>query len=82
VNEDLLWALDTGRLRGAAIDTLVEEPPPPDHPFLKRENIVLTPHMGAHTGEASTAMGRTAMEDLLTVLSGGTPRFPVRDDTD
>lgn len=77
VEQDLLWALDTGRLRGAALDTLREEPPPPDHPFLNREDIILTPHIGAHTTQAATAMGRSALSDVLAVLSGRSPRFAV-----
>jgi D-3-phosphoglycerate dehydrogenase len=70
VDDDVLWALDSGHLRGAALDTLSEEPPSPDHPFLTRQDIILTPHMGAHTVDAALAMGRMALNDLLAVLSG------------
>lgn len=77
VGDDLLWALDSGRLRGAALDTMSPEPPARDHPFLGREDIILTPHIGAHTEEAAAAMGRDALHDLLAVLAGQAPRFPV-----
>ena len=77
VEEDLIRALDEGLLRGAALDSLREEPPPPGHPFLARSDIILTPHMGAHTVEAAAAMGRDALVDLLAVLNGQSPRFPV-----
>jgi D-3-phosphoglycerate dehydrogenase / 2-oxoglutarate reductase len=77
VEEDLLWALETGRLQGAALDTLRAEPPPADHPLLTREDVILTPHIGANTAEARTAMGRLALHDLLAVLAGRPPRFPV-----
>jgi D-3-phosphoglycerate dehydrogenase len=73
----LLWALDHGPLRAAAVDVLAEEPPAPGHPLLGRDDVLVTPHMGPHTAEATTAMGRLALDDLLTVLSGGTPRYPV-----
>ena len=77
VDEDaLLWALDHGPLRAAALDVLAEEPPPPNHPFLGREDVLVTPHIGAHTREAATAMGRIALDELFAVLSGGTPHFP------
>jgi D-3-phosphoglycerate dehydrogenase len=75
--EGLLWALDCGRLRGAALDTLRTEPPPADHPFLQREDIILTPHIGSHTIQAAAAMARAALHDLLAVLSGEPPRFAV-----
>jgi phosphoglycerate dehydrogenase-like enzyme len=78
VDQDaLLWALDHGPLAAAAFDVLAEEPPPPDHPFLTRDDVIVTPHMGAHTAEAATAMGRVALDELLAVLAGRTPRFPV-----
>lgn len=73
----LLWALDEGPLRAAALDVLASEPPPPDHPLLGRDDVLVTPHIGPHTAEATTAMGRVALDELLAVLSGRTPRFPV-----
>jgi phosphoglycerate dehydrogenase-like enzyme/shikimate 5-dehydrogenase len=78
IDEDALsWALDHGTLEAAALDVLVEEPPPADHPLLRRDDVIVTPHMGAHTAEAATAMGRIALDELLAVLSGRPPRFPV-----
>jgi phosphoglycerate dehydrogenase-like enzyme len=77
VEADLLAALDSGHLRGVALDTLAEEPPSPDNQLLDREDVILTPHIGAHTVEATVAMGRAAMEDCLAVLSGQPPRYPV-----
>jgi D-3-phosphoglycerate dehydrogenase len=77
VESDLIAALDSGHLRGAALDALEEEPPSPDNALLDRQDVILTPHMGAHTVEATVAMGRAAMEDCLAVLSGQPPRYPV-----
>jgi D-3-phosphoglycerate dehydrogenase len=48
----LARALDSGRLRGAALDVLEHEPPPPDHALLGREDVILTPHLGASSDEA------------------------------
>jgi phosphoglycerate dehydrogenase-like enzyme len=73
----LLWALDEGRLRAAALDVLTEEPPPGGNPLLERDDVLVTPHMGPHTAEATSAMGRIALEELLAVLSGRPPRFQV-----
>jgi phosphoglycerate dehydrogenase-like enzyme len=77
VEEDLVAALESGRLAGAALDATREEPPGPDNPLLARDDVILTPHAGAATEEARAAMGRAALDDLLAVLDGGTPRNPV-----
>jgi glyoxylate/hydroxypyruvate reductase len=49
VEEDLLALLDQGHLAGAMLDVLRQEPPPPDHPFLRHPKITLTPHTSART---------------------------------
>jgi D-3-phosphoglycerate dehydrogenase / 2-oxoglutarate reductase len=77
VEEDLRRALESGHLHGAALDTLQEEPPPIDHPLLARDDVIVTPHIGASTLEAAATMGHAALHDLLAVLSGRPPRFPV-----
>ncbi len=77
VEADLVWALDSGRLGGAALDAWREEPPSPDNPLLHREDVIVTPHIGAHTAEATAAMGRGALQDLLTVLAGRPPLHAV-----
>ena len=48
----LLAALESGRLRGAALDTLQKEPPAPDHPLLQRGDVLLTPHTAWLTSES------------------------------
>ncbi len=73
----LLWALDHGPLAGAALDTLQDEPPPPGHPLVAHERVLVTPHLGGHTAEATAAMARIAVDELLAVLDGRPPRFPV-----
>ena len=77
VEADLLAALESGRLAGAALDALRDEPPDPGHPLLARDDVVITPHTGAATEEARAAMGQMALDDLLAVLDGRAPRHPV-----
>jgi D-3-phosphoglycerate dehydrogenase / 2-oxoglutarate reductase len=79
VEADLLAALEAGRLGGAALDALRDEPPDPGHPLLAREDVIVTPHMGADTEEARAAMGRMALDDLLAVLDGRRPKHPVEE---
>jgi D-3-phosphoglycerate dehydrogenase len=77
VEEDLVSALDEGRLRAAALDTLREEPPSPEHPLLGRDDVIVTPHIAGQTEEAVAEMAREAIDDLLAVLSGRPPSHPV-----
>jgi phosphoglycerate dehydrogenase-like enzyme len=43
--EDLLWALSTNRIAGAALDTHFKYPMPPDHPLWRMPNVIMTPHI-------------------------------------
>ncbi len=47
VLEDLLAALDTGRLSGAVLDVTEPEPPPSGHPLWEHERVWLTPHIAS-----------------------------------
>ena len=66
----LACALENNQIAGAALDCLHEEPPDPGHPLLKSPRVVITPHMGAHTDEAASAMGWMSLMDCLAVLKG------------
>ncbi|MBK7644272.1 MAG: phosphoglycerate dehydrogenase [Planctomycetes bacterium] len=52
----LLEALEAGRLAGAALDVLEEEPPRQGHPLVGREDVIVTPHLGASSHEAQHAV--------------------------
>ncbi len=73
----LAEALSTGRLWGAGADVFSVEPPPSDHPLVQLPNFVSAPHMGAQTLEALDRVGLSVVEQVITVLEGGEPRFPV-----
>lgn len=48
VNEaDLITALSTGVIRGAALDVFAEEPLPPESPLWDLDNLIITPHIAA-----------------------------------
>ncbi|EHM10038.1 D-3-phosphoglycerate dehydrogenase [Thermanaerovibrio velox DSM 12556] len=66
-------ALKDGRLSGVAIDVYGHEPVSSDHPILSedvRDRVVLTPHIGANTFEAQSAVARIAAQNLLAALRG------------
>jgi len=72
----LVRALKEGWIAGAALDVFENEPE--IHPELKSlNNAVLTPHIGSATVGTRNAMAEIAAENLLAVLAGGKPRFPV-----
>jgi len=70
----LVSALERRTIAGAALDVFDEEPLPPDHPFLRLDNTVLTPHLGYVTRETYAVFYRDAVEDIRAFLEG----HPVR----
>ena len=80
VDEDaLVDALRSGHLAGAGIDVYEAEPPPADHPFFSMEQVVLTPHTAALTGQAMRRMAVDAAQGILDVLGGADPYDPPED---
>jgi D-3-phosphoglycerate dehydrogenase len=78
VDEEALYAaLTAGKLRGAALDAFSQEPPGVENPLLQLPQLIATPHMGAHTDDATNAMGRMALADCLAVLQGEDPQYRV-----
>ncbi|PJN01675.1 phosphoglycerate dehydrogenase [Streptomyces sp. CB01201] len=72
VDEDALAdALASGRLGGAAMDTVGTEPLPPDSPLRSFDNVLVTAHIGAATEESRARSGLMAARSVLTVLRGG-----------
>src|SRR5436305_2079557 len=70
-------ALMMKKIAGAAIDVFVKEPPPQDHPLFGCENVVLTPHLGASTDEAQTAVSVDACQAIVAYLKSGEIRGAV-----
>jgi len=73
----LVRALDAGQLAGAALDVLENEPPQAGAAILHRPDMLITPHSAALTAEALDELRSTALSDVLLVLRGERPRFPV-----
>jgi D-3-phosphoglycerate dehydrogenase len=77
VDEKALYrALSEKRIAGAGIDVYEQEPTPADNPLLQLDNVVLTPHIASATEEALRNMSLVA-EDLVAVLEGRAPKYPV-----
>ena len=73
----LLQALDSGKLSFAVLDVQQSEPPQAEDPLLKREDVLLTPHMASNTEECMARMALHAAWQIHKVLSGETPDWPV-----
>ncbi|MFQ5849713.1 MAG: phosphoglycerate dehydrogenase [Candidatus Binatia bacterium] len=78
VNEkDLAQALREGKVAGAALDVFVDEPPPPNHPLLRMDQVITTPHLGASTGEAQLNVAIAVGEQMVDFLTRGIIRYAV-----
>jgi len=70
VDADLQAALDSGKVGGAALDVFRSEPIT-EHPLFSYPNVVVTPHLGASTAEATDRAGYQAAEQVVAALTGG-----------
>jgi D-3-phosphoglycerate dehydrogenase len=77
VENDLLAALDSGKLAAVALDVFATEPLPADHAFRKHPAITLTPHLGASTQEAQEKCGIEVAEVIAAYLLTGEVRNAV-----
>jgi D-3-phosphoglycerate dehydrogenase len=73
----LIQALARGQISGAGLDVLEKEPPDPQNPFLKMENVILSPHVGFYSEESIHELKRRAAEIVSTVLSAKWPKSVV-----
>ncbi len=69
-HDALVRALDSGKVGGAALDVFPEEPMT-EHPLFGRENVIVTPHLGASTTEAQDRAGVQTAEQIVAALTGG-----------
>ncbi|MEA2214768.1 MAG: D-3-phosphoglycerate dehydrogenase / 2-oxoglutarate reductase [Solirubrobacteraceae bacterium] len=63
-------ALDSGKVAGAALDVFPSEPMT-ESPLFGREDVVVTPHLGASTAEATDRAGYQSAEQVVAALDGG-----------
>lgn len=73
----LLEALNSGHIAAAALDVWETEPPDPKDPLLNHPNFLGTPHYGGTTEESLYRVGLAVVEEVLRVLGGQPPKYPV-----
>ncbi len=69
VEEDLIEALKTGKIAGAALDVRLQEPPR-DSELNRMSNVILTPHIAAFTNEAQSRVTQAVCGDIARLLDG------------
>jgi D-3-phosphoglycerate dehydrogenase len=78
INEaDLLTALNSGQVAGAALDVFEKEPPGTSA-LVSHPNVVATPHIGAQTAEAQTRAAMDVAEEVLNALMGKPLRWQIK----
>jgi D-3-phosphoglycerate dehydrogenase / 2-oxoglutarate reductase len=71
--EDLIAALDSGKVAAAGLDVLEQEPPAPDNPLLTMDNVILTPHVASATTRMRPTTRRRVGREVALVLRGRWP---------
>jgi len=66
-------ALKAKKIAGAGLDVWSKEPPPPEHPLLAFDNVIVSPHTAGVTVETRAHMGKIAAAQLLDALDGKRP---------
>lgn len=73
----LVQALKCQQILCAGLDTHNCEPLPADSPYLQLDNVVLTDHTAYHTEEAVEELKRKCAQNVVNVLTGSSPDYPV-----
>ncbi|TET47899.1 MAG: C-terminal binding protein [Dehalococcoidia bacterium] len=71
----LYQALSRGEIAGAALDVIQEERMLPDHPLLKLDNVIITPHTAYYSEESLARMRRRPFEEIERMVNGQWPQW-------
>ena len=70
-DEDLVWALDNGYIRGAALDMVESEDPDLSTcPLVGRDDVLLTPHSGYYSDTSNYLVAKLSMDNALYYVNG------------
>jgi D-3-phosphoglycerate dehydrogenase len=70
----IVEALRNNKIRGGGFDVFDKEPLPPDHPFMKLDNVILLPHIGGATAEVTTHQTQIMVPDVVRLINGERPK--------
>ena len=69
--DDLVAALQSGRVSAAAMDVMDPEPPPPHHPLVEMENVLITAHIASATPQSVAKLRGDAARTVGIAIKGG-----------
>lgn len=72
VADDVVAALESGKIGTYATDVWPKDPPPDDYPILKAPNVLMTPHLGASSKENLLRIGEEVVNIITECQQGGT----------
>jgi len=76
IDETALYdAIAQGEIAGAALDVIQEESMPPDHPLLKPDNIIITPHTAYYSEESLGRLRKRPFEEIARMVNGQRPQW-------
>jgi lactate dehydrogenase-like 2-hydroxyacid dehydrogenase len=76
-HDALVRVLRDRTIAGAGLDVFDQEPLPSDDPLIGLENVVMTPHLASNTAECRRRMAITVAEDVVSVIRGEAPKYPI-----
>ena len=68
--DDLIATLESGRLRGAGLDVVDEEPLDISHPLWRREDVIITPHIGGASTARDERLGSLFIDNVKRFKEG------------
>ena len=78
INEAALYdALTEGKILAAGLDVFDQEPPQPDNPLFKLDNVILSAHLAGPTFESNIARVRNAFDNVQRVARGEEPLWVI-----
>jgi phosphoglycerate dehydrogenase-like enzyme len=76
--EALIRALQSGKIRGAGLDTFAHEPLDPSHPLLHMKNVIATPHVAGGTRATLQRRAQAAAQNVFRIAEGLPPLYEVK----
>ncbi len=71
----MIRALKEGKIAGAGLDVLENEPVEPDNPLLKMDNVIINPHAAWYSEESQVELQQKVAQNVADVLSGYYPTY-------